>query len=419
MRPEAANLHAMLSEEDCLLLPIPASQVRGGPNRPIAHFLVPSCHAEPVNHPWSSRKSPSLHDPELPWTPGFDRSTEVADATSIGLAVDERDILGDGNLDTEGLFGFTDSALKGKDIAARPPMGVPAAPRRLDLADLHAALESNFSYAMDRIRAAPSNMLLENQTPWCHPLLFRETMPRVMQEAVSACALHASMNAVNSRVIIRCIETKVDDLIGSAPQPEALDALARTQALLLYQTIRFFDGDVLARSSADATFCELESSIHALHEHVSWDIASSPDMWLTTSSCHVNNPSLSLPQPSREFWKAWVYQESARRTFLVASFFVYIWKMLTGQPLVQRWDDEELRRQCWTLSAHLWGAGNSFDFAAAWRDRKHLVVRRGAIRSTMMNVEAGDVEAFGKMLMTAALGVDETEDWLASMGAKL
>lgn len=216
---------------------------------------------------------------------------------------------------------------------------------------------------------------------------------------------------------MRCIETKVDDLVGSAPQPGPLDALARTQALMLYQTIRFFDGDVLARSSADATFCELESSIHALHEHVSWDVAGSSDTWLTVSSGDAD--SLSLPQTSREFWTAWIYQESARRTFLVASFFVHIWKMLTGRPLAPRWDDKELKRQCWTLSAHLWGAANAFDFAAAWRDRKHHVVRRGAIRSTMMNAEAGDVEVFGKMLMTAALGVDETEAWLASMGARL
>lgn len=239
-------------------------------------------------------------------------------------------------------------------------------------------------------------------------------------DAVSACALHASKNAINSRVIMRCMETKVDDLLGSAPQSGPLDALARTQALLLYQTIRFFDGDVLARSSADATFCELESSIHALHEHVSWDVPSSSDTWLTVpqrDACGAT--SLSLSGPSRDFWKAWIYQESARRTFLVASFFVHIWKMLTGQPLVQRWDDEELRRQCWTLSAHLWGAGDALDFAAAWRDRKHLVVRRGAIRSTMMGAEAGDVEVFGRMLMAAALGVDETEAWLASMGAKL
>ncbi|KAI7784884.1 hypothetical protein LA080_008915 [Diaporthe eres] len=344
-------------------------------------FLVPSCHTKPVNHLWTIPA-------EIP-----DQSTQVADAPSLGLAVDGRDILGDGNVDAELFFDFADSTPTGKDIAVRPPLGFSAAPRRLDLAGLHAALETNFSYAMDKIREAPSTMLLENQTPWCHPLLYRENMPRVMQEAVSACALHASKNAVNSRVIMRCIETKVDDLLSSAPQPGLLNALARTQALLLYQTIRFFDGDVLARSS--------------------------PDTWLTTPPCHVDNPSLSLSQPSREFWRAWADQESARRTFLVASFFVHIWKMLTGQPLVQRWDDEELKRQCWTLSAHLWGAGDVLDFAAAWRDKRHRVVRRGTIRSTMMDAEAGDVEAFGKMLMTAALGVDETENWLASMGEKL
>lgn len=238
-------------------------------------------------------------------------------------------------------------------------------------------------------------------------------------DAISACALHASKNAVNSRVIMRCIETKVDDLLKSTLQPGPLNALARTQALLLYQTIRFFDGDVLARSSADATFCELESSINALHEHISWDVASGPDRSLATTALGDADGLSLAAQPSRQFWRTWVCRESARRTFLVASFFVHIWKMLTGQPLVHRWDDEELRRQCWTLSAHLWGAEDAVDFAAAWRDRKHYVVRRGAIRSTMMEAGPSDVEAFGKMLMTAALGVDETEAWLGSMGAKL
>lgn len=235
---------------------------------------------------------------------------------------------------------------------------------------------------------------------------------------MSACALHASKNAVNSRVILRCIEAKVDDLLGSVPQPGPLGALARTQALLLYQTIRFFDGDVLARSSADATFCELESSIYALREHVSWDIASPSDTRLITTPGDLDGPAISLGQPSRQFWREWTYQESARRTLLVASFFVHIWKMLTGRPPVRRCGDEELRRQCWTLQARLWGAGSAFEFAAAWRDREHRVVRRGTVRSTMMEAEPGDLEAFGKMLMTAALGVDETEAWFASMGAE-
>lgn len=146
-------------------------------------FLVPSCHTETANHPWTSRKSPCMHHLIPPWTPAEvpDQSTQCADAPSLGLAVDARDILGDGNVDAELFFHFADSTPAGKDIAVRPPLGFPAAPRRLDLAGLHSALETNFSYAMARIRAAPSTMLLENQTPWCHPLLYRENMPRVMQ----------------------------------------------------------------------------------------------------------------------------------------------------------------------------------------------------------------------------------------------
>lgn len=152
-------------------------------NQTLMDMLVPSSRTESVNHLWSSRKSPCLHHPELPWisTSALDESAEAASATSLGLAVDERGILGDENFDTELFFNFPDSTPTGKEIAARPPLEGPSAPRRVDLAGLHAALETNFSYAMDRIKAAPSNMLLENQTPWCHSLLYRDTMPRVMQ----------------------------------------------------------------------------------------------------------------------------------------------------------------------------------------------------------------------------------------------
>lgn len=154
-----------------------------GVDEAIIDLLVPSCHVETVDLPWISRKSPCLHHPELPWTPAeaLDTPPEAADATSLGLAIHDRDIFGDASLDAELFFDLTDSAPTGKEIGGRPPTAVPAAPRRLDLARLHAALETNFSYAMDRIKAAPSTMLLENQTPWCHPLLYRENMPREMQ----------------------------------------------------------------------------------------------------------------------------------------------------------------------------------------------------------------------------------------------
>jgi hypothetical protein len=149
----------------------------------VIDFLAPGHNAEPIDHPWTSRKSPCLHHPVLPWAPAeaLDPSTEAADAASLGLALDDRDILGHGNMGPDLFFDFTDSTLLGKDVAVRPPPGVPATSRRLDLAGLHAALETNFSYAVDRIRAAPSTMLVKSQTPWCHSLLYRDNMPREIQ----------------------------------------------------------------------------------------------------------------------------------------------------------------------------------------------------------------------------------------------
>lgn len=67
-----------------------------------------------------------------------------------------------------------------------------------------------------------------------------------------------------------CIDTRVNDLLDSKLPNSPIETLARTQALLLYQIIRFFDGDILARTAADATFSELGSSISALSHYISW-----------------------------------------------------------------------------------------------------------------------------------------------------
>lgn len=42
-------------------------------------------------------------------------------------------------------------------------------------------LDRNLSYAVEKIKASPSTMFLELQTPWCHASLYRDEMPRVMQ----------------------------------------------------------------------------------------------------------------------------------------------------------------------------------------------------------------------------------------------
>ncbi|ROV89644.1 hypothetical protein VSDG_08072 [Cytospora chrysosperma] len=282
------------------------------------------------------------------------------------------------------------------DLAARAPLEL-SAPRRLNVAALTNEIESKLLYAIDKIKAAPRTMLLETGTPWCHPLLYREQMPRVMQDAISSCALYIAKNTVNSSVVMACIDARVNDLLDSTLPESPLDALARTQALLLYQSIRFFDGDILARASADATFSELVSSTSALLHHISWDgedVSSNFDM----SDKDVELPNFPLQLP-RESWRLWIFQESARRTYLIASFFINTWKTLTGRPLPGCRVDPPLVHQNWTLSAHLWKARDAY--------------------ATLADAGRDDLEPFGKMLLTVALGIDEAKTWLGMKGAAL
>lgn len=200
-----------------------------------------------------------------------------------------------------------------------------------------------------------------------------------------------------------------------------LHTLARVHALLLYQIIRFFDGDLVARASADASFCHLESSAHALLSHISWH---SRDGVQDHHSDIANDDPLNPLEhitALRNRWQHWVLQESARRTYLVARFLLHAWKLLTGtQPSGCRNDPHwELMTQTWTVSAHLWRARDAADFAMVINEKKSYVVRRKAILSTLADANGDDIDVFGKMLLTASLGEEGAKVWLACKGATL
>lgn len=244
---------------------------------------------------------------------------------------------------------------------------------------------------------------------------------------------------------MRCIDAKLNDLLRATPEPPApapadllLHALARTQALLLYQTVRFFDGDIVARASAEATFGELEASADALARHIARDDNPHLD--------RARDDMSSSPSGARPFWRAWILHESARRTHLIARFLTHAWRLLTGRrppqlagearhrcsrppPPQPYHDHHQPREESWTLSARVWGARDAVAFAAAWRDvslchRPYHVVRRGTVLGALEGQlagpgGAGEVEVFGKMLLTVSLGVEEAGAWLAARGGSL
>lgn len=56
-----------------------------------------------------------------------------------------------------------------------------AIPRARQPRPLPEIIASNLQYAIDILKETPKTMVLENQTPWCHPKLYTNHMPRAMQ----------------------------------------------------------------------------------------------------------------------------------------------------------------------------------------------------------------------------------------------
>lgn len=75
--------------------------------------------------------------------------------------------------------------------------------------------------------------------------------------------------------------------------------------------------------------------------------------------------------------------------------------------------------ESWTLSAPLWKARGVYEFSLAWKGREHFVVTRWTIVSTLAGAGPDDLEPFGKMLLSVALGIDEAKAWLGMRGMAL
>lgn len=65
------------------------------------------------------------------------------------------------------------------ELTHQPDMLMP--PSYRDLAFSSELTEKRLKYSVELIKKAPSMMVLDTQTPWCHPLLYRDAMPRSMQ----------------------------------------------------------------------------------------------------------------------------------------------------------------------------------------------------------------------------------------------
>lgn len=285
-------------------------------------------------------------------------------------------------------------------------------------------ISRQFQYSIDMLKRAPWHMVFNNATPWCHPRLYRDAMPRVMQDAQACCALYLTKNPINRSNVLRTIDARANDIISGplTPSASSLEILARTQALLLYQIICVFDGDIQTGLVAEQTMPHLAASSTQLLNQLSvveekLNCMQHPGKQLAAAGSTVQ-PSLLAVSAMQDFWESWIWWQSARRTAAIVVFVQQMYGLFRGRGPAHC-DDRIHPYYARAESAHLWMANDAVEFALAWTQRqKHYFVCDTGFDG-LAEAEASDIDDYGRILLTALLGIDETKAWFVSKGGML
>jgi hypothetical protein len=236
--------------------------------------------------------------------------------------------------------------------------------------------------------------------------IHRQTMQALqapaLQQAMSACALYAIQTPQTKGLVHQVLQSNVQSLLTSTDPSSSSNPtlLAATQALLLYQLIRLFDGDVQLRASAEA-----DESIALL-----WTRE------LRSRVCHValrrdstaTNPVATFSQTFEDQeWLTWLFSESIRRTVVTAF-------MLQGVYNYHRTGDSTptVIGVYFTAQAALWDAQSETSWCRARDERLELQVLIHSWDNMMALASPNDLEELGVLVMSMLWGLRSTQHWL-------
>ncbi|KAK3316918.1 hypothetical protein B0H66DRAFT_307715 [Apodospora peruviana] len=296
----------------------------------------------------------------------------------------------------------------------------------------------------DRIQRWLARWVREGSCPFIHATLYRYRFPRCAQLAYTTLSAYLDRTDANTDLVLRIVEDRVNELLltetdhcleeatstapsldvdvdmmtsCSHPTPttatstenqvlDPLEQLARVHALMVYQSIALYDGDIRARHLA-------EGRIHILNRWVAEMLGSA-----STSSAFSNyNSSNGAPadplQPSgrtgstvETVWHTWILAESIRRTWLVSTGLqtVYLMMQQTWSPCPGG--------VMLTAKQGVWDAGSSFAWQKMCLNGNIGFMQRFEMERFFTEARPGDVDEFCQGAMESAFGMERMERWV-------
>lgn len=229
--------------------------------------------------------------------------------------------------------------------------------------------------------------VISGSTLFIHRRIYRDTMPRCLQDAYTACATYFSSSQHTKDLVFRIVERNIELLLHDHAMPELaadidscdfLQRLARTQAMLVYQAIRLYDGDIRQRAAADGICSTLDSWNH---EMLKCAMESSQYVWAFSSGRSQNDAAA---------WDAWCLAESVRRTWATINVTQNAYRVLKGE---ESRCPGHLR---FTARVGLWDAPSCVEWMTAHRERDPLFYTEENGSDIVAKAKPDEIDEFGR-----------------------
>ncbi|KAK9366213.1 hypothetical protein V1509DRAFT_296927 [Lipomyces kononenkoae] len=277
-----------------------------------------------------------------------------------------------------------------------------------------------------KIRRWLRQWIEEGSNPFIHSQLYRTRFPRCVQDAYMTLSCYLHKTASNEQIIFQIIEDRANLLLEEYGIPstdsalenistssvtlDALEHIARVQALLVYQVIGLYDGDIRLRHLAERRIPVLKNWIQKMVDHASQAMCLGSSVISSTQEQAAGDFILSnVPSCENDLWYSWIVAESIRRTWVVASGVQVIYST------IQQGQMPPCKGIMFTTRQGVWEAKSALAWEKLCSEVNVGLIQMAEADKLLIEAAPEDVNDFAWEILEAKFGVERMERWGAQM----
>ncbi|KAK9236924.1 hypothetical protein V1525DRAFT_405419 [Lipomyces kononenkoae] len=264
----------------------------------------------------------------------------------------------------------------------------------------------------------------QGSNPFIHSQLYRTRFPRCVQDAYSTLSCYLQKTAANEKTILQIIEDRAQRLLAEHGIPSAdsslenisassvtLDSfehIARVHALLVYQVLGLYDGDIRLRHLSESRIPVLKCWMQQMVEHASQAVCLGVSVISSAREQTAVDFSLSnIAHCEHLLWYSWILAESIRRTWVVASAIQTIYLMIQQGSRAPPCPGGMM----FTTREGVWEAQSALAWERLCLKVNVGLIQMGEVDKLFTEIAPEDVNDFAKVILEATYGVEKMQRW--------